>query len=274
MEGRGRAQALGFGVGTLPWPPTDPSLGGGEKQLPHGASLHPSGDLGPLRVSLGCLGGEGGSVGTRFGGLLQRPTPGVPSFPLPGARTPEPPEQLPGTPPASTPLPTLPRARSPPDPLGTPQGEAPLLPLRQHLPQVRSGLWGWGGHRGRTAPQPRVLTLICHPWAPREPVERVNSPAGRWGRGRAGQAGAAPGLEGAGGGRAVGAQPGGSWNPGAGNPPKTSPGGCAPQPGLGAGHEALGGGLGGLQDAAGAPGAAGGPAAIQHLPPAPGGSGG
>ncbi|XP_032568428.1 PDZ and LIM domain protein 2 isoform X2 [Chiroxiphia lanceolata] len=52
------------------------------------------------------------------------------------------------------------------------------------------------------------------------------------------------------------------------------PRGAVPQPGLGAGHEALGGGLGGLQDAAGEPGAAGGPAAIQHLPPAPGGAGG
>uniref|UniRef100_A0A8B9EPT5 PDZ and LIM domain 2 n=1 Tax=Anser cygnoides TaxID=8845 RepID=A0A8B9EPT5_ANSCY len=46
------------------------------------------------------------------------------------------------------------------------------------------------------------------------------------------------------------------------------------QPGPRAGHAALGGGLGGVQDAAGEPGAAGGPAAIQHLPPAAGGSGG
>uniref|UniRef100_A0A493TQR7 PDZ domain-containing protein n=1 Tax=Anas platyrhynchos platyrhynchos TaxID=8840 RepID=A0A493TQR7_ANAPP len=53
-------------------------------------------------------------------------------------------------------------------------------------------------------------------------------------------------------------------------PPRPS----LPQPGPRTGHEALGGGLGGVQDAAGEPGAAGGPAAIQHLPPAAGGSGG
>uniref|UniRef100_A0A663EBV5 PDZ and LIM domain 2 n=1 Tax=Aquila chrysaetos chrysaetos TaxID=223781 RepID=A0A663EBV5_AQUCH len=45
------------------------------------------------------------------------------------------------------------------------------------------------------------------------------------------------------------------------------------QPGLGTGHEALGGGFGGLQDAAGEPGAAGGPTAVQYFPPAAGGFG-
>lgn len=130
----------------------------------------------------------------RAGGLLQHPSasPGSPhpprapstSFPLPGSRKPEPPEQLPGVDPASTPPPTLPGARGPPKPLGDVQGAAPLFALSHPLQQVRSGLgalwWWWGGrHGGGEAPSP------MHPWwlrtpgcvlgaaLPREPEQRV-----------------------------------------------------------------------------------------------------
>uniref|UniRef100_A0A8C0U6B0 PDZ and LIM domain protein 2-like n=1 Tax=Cyanistes caeruleus TaxID=156563 RepID=A0A8C0U6B0_CYACU len=81
----------------------------------------------------------------------------------------------------------------------------------------------WGGAPWQGSPQPHVPTPVCHPWVLREPVERVNSPVGRWGRGRAGQAGAAPGVEEAGDGRVVGCS---RVDPGIrvlGTPPKISP---------------------------------------------------
>lgn len=191
----------------------------------HGASLHPSqgarrsthpsGHPKPqdqVRVSLECPGGERGSAGCpsprsaremppsppglgHAGGLLQHPStsprplhpPRAPStsFPLPGSRKPEPPEQLPGVDPASTPPPTLTGSLGPPKPLGDVQGAAPLFALSHPLQQVRSGLgalWpgrGGGGHGGGEAPKP------MHPWRlrtpgcvlgaalPREPEQRV-----------------------------------------------------------------------------------------------------
>lgn len=212
------------------------------------------------------------------GGLLQPPChPRAPntSLPPPEARKPDPSEQPPGVSPASTPPPTLAGVWGPPRPLGDVQRAASLITLSQPLQQVQSMLRAMGGRDTEVGKplSPMHPSLGCTLGAaePREPVQRVNPPARQvetW-EGRAGW-GSSPGWR---------EQVAGCSlvDPGVrvlGTPHFTSPGGAVPQPGLRTGHETLGGGFGGLQDAAGEPGAAGGPATVQHLPPAAGGSGG
>lgn len=173
------------------------------------------------------------------------------------------------------PRPPSPGFGAPPDPWEMYREQRRSSPCPSPCNRYRacSGLW-----RGRDTEVGKPLSpmhpsLGCTLGAaePREPVQRVNPPARQvetW-EGRAGW-GSSPGWR---------EQVAGCSlvDPGVrvlGTPHFTSPGGAVPQPGLRTGHETLGGGFGGLQDAAGEPGAAGGPATVQHLPPAAGGSGG
>ncbi|XP_035418638.1 PDZ and LIM domain protein 2 isoform X1 [Cygnus atratus] len=154
-------------------------------------------------------------------------------------------------------LPPSPQPPSPPNLWETGREQRPSSPSPGPRNRYGAGFF-WPGWR-QESPQPtrRGFNL------PRGALQRVNAPArqvGVWevfraGWGRCGQR----------------VQRGRFGCP---EPPRPFPAVPFPQPGPRAGHAALGGGLGGVQDAAGEPGAAGGPAAIQHLPPAAGGSGG
>lgn len=252
-----------------PWGAKPPSL--------RGAGLGQS-----LWASSGCPQGapeerelcEHPGLGT-CGGAAAAPDPCAPSWasstslPLPGAREPEPPEQLPGVDPPTT----FTGARCPPEPLGDVQGAASLIALSQPLQQVQSSSASRAGAHTEVGKPPAPHT---HPGAAPMGARWVlpclrKELRGSRAVGGPGRLGQLPRVEEAGGGRRLGAA-GRIWA--LGTPFSIAPPGSFAQPGLGAGHEALGGGFRGLQDAAGEPGAAGGPAAVQHLPPAAGGSGG
>lgn len=227
-------------------PPQVPLALGGDKQS-SGASLGskapiPGGSrLGrSLWASSGCP--QGAREEWRFcehlglgtcGGAAAAPDPCTPpwasstSLPLPGAREPEQPEQLPRVDPASTAPTTFTGPRGPPKPLGDVQGAASLIALSQPLQQVQSGLGvaSEGTHTGREAPHP------AHPsrssssapmgarWVLPCPCKELRGGRAVGGLGRLGQL---PRVEGAGGGRRLGAA-GRIWASGHGEPPSPSP---------------------------------------------------
>lgn len=190
MEGRGRA--LGFGVGALP---LTPARVGRRSSCPMEHPCIPQDGESPW-AGPGVLGVPERST---FGGLLHPPTPARP----PGHPSLLPRQERGLSRQNSSQGPVLPPPPCPPPAeLGAPQtpGE-PLGERRLSCPSPGTcHRYGAGRGEDTAAGEPPAP---C-PHAGLSPVEWVNSPGDRWGRGRAGQAGTAPGVEGAGGGRALG----------------------------------------------------------------------